>query len=253
MIALVFMACNQFSTGTAPRLSTEWVDTVKTNSYAGVIKPEIFETAFFHDTPVTGHDTLPGFFAVNIGKINIESGKIIACDPVVMSDAKPYTQEFPRGQFPVHLAIAQFNSDQRVAFSRILFSDKPVVKWEFALPEGEKQLPLFGDSSYSYGVDAGIGLFIDAKANAAFDSLRNKDGRLWEKVFIHQMEKRTHITWQYMLYGFGDYNLAAFTTGVGDGSYSTYVGYDDKGQVCRLLTDFGLVNWWKPGTPGATH
>jgi hypothetical protein len=31
---------------------------------------------------------------------------------------------------------------------------------------------------------------------------------------------------------------------IGDGRYATYVGYDDEGNICRLLSDFALINWW---------
>lgn len=42
-----------------------------------------------------------------------------------------------------------------------------------------------------------------------------------------------------------DINIVAFSTGFGDGRYSTYVGYDKNGEPCRLLTDFRLVDWLK--------
>jgi hypothetical protein len=45
------------------------------------------------------------------------------------------------------------------------------------------------------------------------------------------------------MYNFGKYNLAAFTTGLGDGKYATYIGYDAAGKPCRLLSDFKLFDW----------
>jgi hypothetical protein len=46
-----------------------------------------------------------------LANIKISSGKLIACDPIAMHDAIAYTQSFPRGQFPVQLAIAKINGD----------------------------------------------------------------------------------------------------------------------------------------------
>jgi hypothetical protein len=148
--------------------------------------------------------------------INIESGKIIACDPIVMGAARPFSQKFPVGIFPVQLSIAAFNGDERVTLS-----------------------------FYGYGVDAGIGMFIDADANIAFSSLRKTDQDLWDRVFRKEINNHNHHTWQNVVYNFQMHSLACFSTGLGDGHHGSYVGYDSKGEVCRLLTDFGIISWWK--------
>jgi len=252
LIGLLFISCKNVSRrvdlneqSLHPKISTEKLDTVKGKSYVVLTKPEIFETSFFEGAK-TMTDTDPiSFYSVNIGKINSQSGKLIACDPIVMHDAQPFSQTFPVGQFPVQLAIAKIDDDQRVAFSRILFSQNGVKKWEFALQEGEKQIPIDSESLYGYGVDGGIGLFIDKNSNEAFDSLRRKNQNIWTQVFIDEMDKHYRNTWQYVVYNFNEHNLASFSTGYGDGTYSTYVGYDENGNICRLLTDFGLIEWWK--------
>jgi hypothetical protein len=248
LILLAFISCKDFSREnevTAQRLRTEKLDTLKLETKPITSKPEIFETAFYYGTRAK-MDTIPvSFYAVNIGKIKISSGKIIACDPIVMHDATPFTQTFPTGQFPVQLAIAKIDGDERVAFSRIYFSEKPVVKWEFALQPKQKPIPVGDSTFYGYGVDGGIGLFIDEEANKAFDKLRDKDESIWEKAFNKEMTKTRRTTWEYVIYNFEKYNLASFTTGYGDGSYGTYIGFDDNGNPCRLLTDFSLVDWWK--------
>jgi hypothetical protein len=47
------------------------------------------------------------------------------------------------------------------------------------------------------------------------------------------------------IYSFEGYNLATFSTGYGNGCYATFIGFDKKGNICQLLTDFGLIQWWK--------
>lgn len=37
--------------------------------------------------------------------------------------------------------------------------------------------------------------------------------------------------------------MAMFSTGWGDGSYASYIGYDAEGQIARLVTDFYLLDW----------
>jgi len=252
MISLLFVSCNnstQFNRliagSNGPRISTEKLDTVKTKPYLVFAKPDVFERAFFPGTHLNMDSFRIDFYSVDIGKINIESGKIIACDPIVMQDAKPFTQLFPIGQFPVQLAIAKIKDDERVAYSRIIFSDSSVVKWEFALIEGQKQDSIYGENFYGYGVDAGIGMYIDEKANTAFKLFSKADNNIWSKIFIDEMDKHYRNTWQYVIHKFNAHNFASFSTGYGDGRYATYIGYDKKENPCMILTDFGLVEWWK--------
>lgn len=210
--------------------------------YNAQTTPAIFETAFFKNTVVKEDSFNLTFYSVDIGNIKVESGKLIACDPIVMKDGVAFTQTFPIGQFPVQLAIAKIDSDERVAFSRILFSNDSVLRWEFALQPGQKTKPITSEDIYCYGVDGGIGLFIDEQANKVFNLKYFSD---WEQVFTKDIEKNLHISWEYVVHEFDGHNLTAFSSGYGDGCYATYIGFNSKGEICRLLTDFGIVQWWK--------
>lgn len=210
------------------------ITSLKTEAY-----PAIFQAAFSIDTKVHQDDETYNFTMLDIGKLKIMCGKLIACDPIVMKDATPFTQQFPIGEYPVQLALAKTQDDERVAFSRVVFSDEAISKWEFALQKGQKPIPLKDSSCYCYGVDAGTGIFIDSISNIIF----NKTDHLeWEKAFFVKAGKYENKGY---IHAFDGHNLAAFSTGYGDGCYATYIGFDNKGRVCQLLTDFGLVEWWK--------
>jgi uncharacterized protein DUF4241 len=81
--------------------------------------------------------------------------------------------------------------------------------------------------------------FIDSVASKIFNE---KDHSEWEKVFIEKAEETGYTG---LIHDFDGHSLATFSTGWGDGCYATYIGSDNKGNVCQLLTDFGLVEWWK--------
>lgn len=202
---------------------------------------EIFETAFIKNTFTKEGDVYFTFHSVDIGNIKVESGKLIACDPLVANNKVSFTQQFPIGQFPVQLAIAKTSSDERVGFSRILFSKDTVARWEPALQPGQQPQSIKSDDIYCYGVDSGTGMFIDYQAKKVF---QQKDFSVWEQVFEKGFEKHNRNTWTYLVHEFDGHNLAAFSTGYGDGCYATYIGFNTKGEVCRLLTDFGMVQWW---------
>lgn len=245
LLALTIVSCNNFKQPVDSVLPTDnnKSDTVKpvlATTFKGAAYPEIFEAAFYNDTKITQGDIAYSFYKLDIGKIKIESGKVIACDPIVMHDASPFAQIFPTGEFSVHLAMAKTYNDERVAFTKIAFSDNHVFKWEFALQNGQKPIPLKDTSFYCYGVDAGTGIFIDSISNNVFNK---KDHSEWENVFITKAEKNGYKGY---IHDFDGRNLATFSTGYGDGCYATYIGFDKQGKVCQILTDFGLVEWWKP-------
>ncbi len=201
-------------------------------------EPFIFETAFV-DTAINYQESNEyELKKLDIGMINIESGRIIACDPIVMNNRPAFTHTFPIGEFPVQLAIKKTNNDIRVAFSRILFSYNDVTKWEFALIPGQKKVDILDSVFYCFSVDAGLALFIDEQANIKF----NKKGHSkWKKVFVDIAMQRNFG----YIYHFGKHNLAFFPSGYGDGCYATYIGFDENGKICRLLIDFSLIEWWK--------
>jgi hypothetical protein len=238
----IFTSCNfpgQQNSGSASPDFNE-PDTSKpiiSSAYTGQTFPIIFEAAFINGTQVRqGHDSYR-FFKYEIGKIKIETGKIIACDPIVMHDASPFTQVFPIGEFPVSLAMAKALNDTRVAFSRITFSDSPITKWEFALRKGQNQISLTDTIIYCYGVDAGTGIFIDSISNKVFNQ---KNKMVWDYVFTTKAKENEYLGYTYE---FDGHNLATFSTGFGDGCYATYIGLDKDGKICKLLTDFQIVAW----------
>jgi hypothetical protein len=240
---IILASCVNSTKAPAAGINKEEIesDTAKpviTTSFKGITYPTFLEAAFTSGTTASEGKMVFSFYNYDIGKIKIESGKVIACDPIVMHDATPFTQVFPKGEFLVQLAMVKVKDYERVALSRIVFSEKPVSKWEFALKEGQKPISLKDTSFYCYGVDGGMGIFIDSISNVTFNQ---KDPKEWEKTFIKMAEEngnRGHM------HSFDNHNLAAFSTGYGDGCYATYIGFDKEGNVCRLLTDFGIIGWW---------
>ncbi|MHA4808902.1 DUF4241 domain-containing protein [Flavitalea flava] len=50
-----------------------------------------------------------------------------------------------------------------------------------------------------------------------------------------------HI-WDWLLGERNTMNVATFKSGWGDENYVTYVGTDLTGSICRLVTDFAVIN-----------
>lgn len=199
--------------------------------------PTVFEAAFQKGTTVRQDAETYAFTIAHLGSLNSETGRLLAGDPITIASRQAFAQRFPVGEFPVELALAKTTGDERVGFARVCFSNRRVAKWELARLPGQKPLALTDSSVYCYGVDGGMGVFIDSVANQRF-AIRGQ--ATWDSVFMRNTDLPGYSGY---LHRFSGHNLATFTTGLGDGCYATYIGYDASGKVCRLLTDFGLVVW----------
>jgi hypothetical protein len=244
-VTFLFIACNNFPNNNKlvvqnNKLATR--DTFKDMPYQVNANPEIFETSFFKGTETKDDTVLIKFYAINIGKINVQSGGLIATEPWWVYNKKPFTTKFPIGQFPVQLAIAKINQNEFVAFSRILFSDSEVDHWEFALRQGQKQISIFGDSIYFYSVDSGIGGFMDDISYNNFQALDKSSQSQAMDILTKELDNNQNI---YANVNYKNVNIVAFSSGSGDGRYATYIGFDKNGNPCRLLTDFDLIEWLK--------
>lgn len=200
--------------------------------------PVIFDAAFLNGTTVQQGKELLTFRTIDLGTMKVESGRLIACDNVNISQMPCFTEKFPVGDFPVQVALTRFGTCERVAFSRILFSKDSIAHWEFALLPGQEAIGIHDSLTYGYTVDAAIALFIDSVSNCALTQTGD-DG--WNEAF---MTPWTNNCYTGYIHKFGEHSLAVFSSGEGDGRYSAYIGYNISNQPCCLLTDFGYVNWW---------
>lgn len=175
-----------------------------------------------------------------IGKLNIIDGRVIACDPSFYTGDKPFDTVFPKGSFPVELAIAEINGDERVAYARIRFSEKIPMRWVIAVTEDQDASTLTKDQIFGYGVDSGTGCFMDTSAAETFSKYVDDEDPEFQKT-IDQMETTYKDTRSWYIWSKGELNVAMFSTGWGDGFYATYIGYDSENNISRLVSDFGLM------------
>jgi hypothetical protein len=204
---------------------------------------EFFENAFTNSYSYADEEkNIYNFYTIDIGNLNVANGQIIACDPFIYNDDKPFDILFPIGHFPIELAIAKINDDERVGFSRIKFSGKRPVRWTIAATAGQDMTKLSDDEIFGYGVDSGTGCFMDSSGAEKYsDYLNQKEDNY--NIAIDEMEATYKHTRSWLLWGKEGFNVAMFSTGWGDGLYATYIGYDTENSICRLVTDFGLLEW----------
>ncbi len=183
------------------------------------------------------------------GELNVPSGRVVACDPLVSPDMPPFAKDVPKGTFPVTLSVASFeDGDRRVAAALLRFSEREAVRWELALHPDEDVSDLEEGEVFGYPVDSdsGTGCFMDEEtARIVVEELDEEE---FSDKLVEEMEKTYEDTWSWanieVESGKGA-NLVAFSTGVGDddGMYASYFGLDESGEIVCLVTDFSLFEY----------
>jgi hypothetical protein len=170
-----------------------------------------------------------------VGELRVPTGCILVGDPGTTdfaAPASPLARRAPTGVFPVEVALATFDAgDTRVACARVRFADRPATKWEAALFEGDVAGP---DTEAAYGVDCGTGCFYDAAACGEVDEATSA-------AWLAALERNAVDTWCWHVAEVGHANVVMFSSGWGDGFYGSYWGFDERGEVVELVTDFNVL------------
>lgn len=184
---------------------------------------------------------------VSIGEMDIHSGKVIACDPLVFFNAMPFSQNITPGTYPVKLAVIDINGAKRNALATIVLSEKPPVRWENAKPD-ETAHETEENEIFAYGVDSGTGAFLDSESGREFLRLLGKDTpaakNLNDQILAELDKKRkaTGVDWAKVTAPGIKGSFFIFGSGEGDGAYASYFGFDESGNVTMLVTDFGIIS-----------
>jgi hypothetical protein len=185
------------------------------------------------------------YYHREIGDLLVPSGRIVACDPLVDPEAIAFTKQVQPGRYPVVLSIVRRGSrDERIALAMVRFSNQKPVRWELAItPENDLTL-LKDDEFYGYGVDAGTGCFMSEEAANLLSEKMDEDVDYYELIEEQREKNYVHTRdWaDFVLDADSGLNIIAFSSGLGDGLYGSYWGYDEANEVVCLVTDFNLID-----------
>lgn len=181
------------------------------------------------------------------GKINLPTGKLVACDPLITSDMKEFEILFPTGDFNV--LVHKETSSDCIAYVEIVFRNEAVKEWKMATTEGQNVNDLQTGEIYGYPVESGMGSFMDADTQ---DELNLLEKRLFHRKgadFLGIYEEFFHPHF-YDESGAADQfcflqpnsekpgNIFSFETGYGEGFYGSYIGFSQENLPVKLVTEF---------------
>jgi hypothetical protein len=185
-----------------------------------------------------------------IAELIVTSGRIIACDPLIGADTRYYFQKtITPGRYPVVVSVADFQpiGDTRLACAMLRISNEPTAHWEVATMNEPD--PAQTEQRTAYGVDAGTGCFVDSDAAHIIQELFPNEVEFEEFCDQVIMKMKKNSLGKYSLAAAWadiqvseavDANMIAFSSGWGDGGYASFWGYDARGTLTGLVTDFAL-------------
>ena len=182
------------------------------------------------------------------GTLSITSGRIVACDPLVQPERRPFARELQvRGAF----AVETLHDSGRIALAVLWLRERAAVRtadlhWEMALIEGESPDTLGDGEFYGYPVDAGVGCLMDVDGATAMAERDRREAEnpdyvsYYDDVIAGEMgDADTADHWPL---GPGSANnTVIFRSGWGDGSYPSFWALDAAGEPVALVTDFMTI------------
>ena len=196
----------------------------------------------FHEGAVESKSERPvRLVRVPTRKLELPTGRLVACDPFYDRLPEPFTKALPPGSYEVSITHADFGDDWRSAFAVLIISDALIVSWELLTVPGDQPVEGRPYRHIGYGVDSALGCFADDVA-----------ARLHEKRFKADEEYREHTLlvnqmewddWGELRSGGPEGpNIIGFSTGGGDGRYATFAGLASDGTVAAVVTDFRIID-----------
>ncbi|MEV4345051.1 DUF4241 domain-containing protein [Actinoplanes sp. NPDC049596] len=182
--------------------------------------------------------------AVDLEPVVLPSGRVVGCDPLVGADsAEPFTVGVPPGTYGLRAWVATVSSvrgrpQTRTAALQLIVDERPAVRWEMALIDGQEVTGLADDGYLGYPVDAGAGALADEVAVRAVSDWGYDEV---EELFIPDELPPPPSALGGVVDKPTGANIVSVSTGWGDGVYPTYIGYAADGAITGFVTDFLVV------------
>ncbi|MFS8095587.1 DUF4241 domain-containing protein [Lentzea alba] len=207
------------------------------------MRPDGMDSAFRPGLRWQLPDTTAVVEVVEAGTVRLPTGRLVASDPAWLdADLAPFTTTLPPGDYRVELSVLRFDdhpNHERVAAAKLIVSPDTVVSWELALEPGQDTLLLGDDQFYGFGVDAGMGCFVDAAACGALEEMISE--AMDENRDLLEAVAETHST--VLTEPTSGTTLVAYSSGWGDGSYPTWIGRTASGEVACFVSDMLILRY----------
>lgn len=195
-------------------------------------------------------------FFLTIGTTDIPSGRVVVADPLCYMAGEHVIvpvleKEIPSGSYPVEVSLYRDNFlGVRICTARLKIKDTAAARYECAKPVPETAAFKGSDGVMSgFPVDAGMMCFMDAEGARDYESFlldwhaKNPGKNHYDDYFAAFFAESDKKLPQYQREG-GDFiewtnpvngkRTVMASSGLGDGFYQCFIGYDEGGDICEL-------------------
>ena len=191
---------------------------------------------------------------LTVGYTDLPTGRVIAADPLAYLPSGQFSpvlaQQVPRGSYPVVVSVCTGGTvGIRMCTAMLKIKDTEAVKFVKAQSTEETAIKLKDGNLDGFPVDAGMMCFCDRQTareyRAFLDSWykQNPQGNHYDDYFAELFARSYAAQPQWQREG-GDYiqwtnpdtgsRMVMVASGLGDGFYCTYYGYDSAGEICCI-------------------
>lgn len=197
--------------------------------------------------------------AIKIGQVNFPTGKVVLADPLAYLGNEKYQtvleKNIPKGSYEVEISVINSHLvGTRTVASKLKIGRETAVKYELAMPKGFTLADFNKPGVFSFfGVDTGLACFADentAKQYAEFLNVWHKENpnkNIYSDYFLQSFNENSKKypnlqdeSGNFLLWNLPESSdkIAIFSSGMGDGIYSAYWGFDKNGEIAELIVPF---------------
>ncbi|HEU5203803.1 MAG TPA: DUF4241 domain-containing protein [Candidatus Limnocylindrales bacterium] len=160
---------------------------------------------------------------LHIGEVRLPSGRVVVGEYL---DEEPLPFTVAPGAYPAHATLARYRDyPDDVAFLTLVLSESPTVRWQ---PSG------------AIAVDGGTATLTSVEGRDELLNAQEAGPLELSEAIFDSMVAHDYLATEWELTP--ETNLVRVSSGVGDGGYPVYVGYDADGKPTRVVVDFYLLH-----------
>ena len=181
---------------------------------------------------------------VKIGDMDATCERLLLADPCYLGSNMilPMERTSPAGKLPVFASVMNTKMTGRViAGVKVKVSDTATVRYELAMPLGVKAWQVNDPMVYPYvDVSTGVGCVVDKETELSFAAAYNQYFNVHGKDMILDLLEPMVNETGYAMFTIPntEVNIPLFRTGLGQGAYNAYWGFDKDNKVTELTFPF---------------
>ena len=162
---------------------------------------------------------------LQIGEVKLPTGRVVVGE--YLDDEEPLPFTVAPGPYAAHATLARYRDypNDDVAFLTLVLSDSPTVRWQ---PSG------------AVAVDGGTITLTSVEGRDELMKAQETGSLELSEAIFDSMVAHDYLATEWELTP--ETNLVQVSSGVGDGGYPVYVGYDADGRPTRVVVDFYLLH-----------